>query len=193
MHDLHIVNPNTWLCVSAPSWTTSNGPRASPPLGIRPGGASGTIRAVGGPDESEGGPAQPTWTFLTNHGHVLVCIASDPGIRGRDIAARVGITERAAQAIVADLVAEGYVVRTRVGRRNHYEINADRPLRHPVEQPHRIGELLELVSGLGQPRRARGVSRVGSPRPARTDPPGRPAPTSVERPGGRAVANPGGS
>ncbi|MDA8186117.1 MAG: helix-turn-helix transcriptional regulator [Acidimicrobiales bacterium] len=102
--------------------------------------------------------ARPSWTFLTNHGHVLVCIASDPGVRGRDIAARVGITERAAQAIIADLVSEGYVTRTRVGRRNHYEINPDRPLRHPLEQPHSIGELLQLVAGLGPPRRRRSVA-----------------------------------
>ncbi len=110
-------------------------------------------------DRSEVGrdaePAKPTWTFLTNYGHVLVCIAGDPGIRGRDIAARVGITERAAQAIVADLVAGGYVKRTRVGRRNHYEIDRDRPLRHPVEQPHSVGELLRLVADLGPQRRRR--------------------------------------
>jgi hypothetical protein len=102
--------------------------------------------------------ARPSWTFLTNHGHVLVCIATDPGVRGRDIAARVGITERAAQAIIADLVGEGYVTRTRVGRRNHYKINPDRPLRHPVEQPHSIGELLRLVAGLGPARRRRSVA-----------------------------------
>ncbi len=89
---------------------------------------------------------KPGWTFLTNHGHVLVCIANDPEIRGRDIAARVGITERAAQAIVADLVAEGYVERTRVGRRNHYRIAMDRKLRHPLEQSHRIDELLALAT-----------------------------------------------
>ena len=86
--------------------------------------------------------AKTAWTFLTNHGHVLICIARDPGIRGRDIAERVGITERAAQAIIADLVATGYVNRTRIGRRNHYEVNAGLPVRHPLEQPHRIGELL---------------------------------------------------
>jgi hypothetical protein len=91
---------------------------------------------------------RPGWTFLTNHGHVLVCIASDPGIRGRDIADRVGITERAAQAIIADLVAGGYVRRTKNGRRNHYEIVPEQPLRHPVEQPHRVGELLAGVAGL---------------------------------------------
>lgn len=88
----------------------------------------------------------PSWTFLTNHGHVLVCIARDPGVRGRDIAAQVGITERAAQAIVADLVAAGYVHRERVGRRNRYTINAELPVRHPVEQPHSVGELLHAVA-----------------------------------------------
>lgn len=97
-------------------------------------------------------PTKPGWTFLTNHGHVLVCIANDPGIRGRDIAARVGVTERAAQTMIADLVADGYVIRTRIGRRNHYEINADRPLRHPVEQPHSVGELLRLVADLADRR-----------------------------------------
>ena len=91
-------------------------------------------------------PAKQSWTFLTNHGHVLVCIANDPEMRGRDIAARVGITERAAQAIVSDLVSEGYVERTRVGRRNHYRIVMDRKLRHPLEQSHRIDELLALAT-----------------------------------------------
>ncbi len=88
-----------------------------------------------------------TWTFLTNHGHVLVCIAQDPGVRGRDIAERVGITERAAQAIVSDLVDAGYVRRRKVGRRNHYEINPDLPVRHPVEQPHSVGDLLTAIAG----------------------------------------------
>ena len=105
------------------------------------------------PDGAAGGATRPGWTFLTNHGHVLVCIAGDPGIRGRDIAARVGITERAAQAIVADLVGDGYVKRIRIGRRNHYEINPERPLRHPVEQPHSVGELLQLIAGLAPSRR----------------------------------------
>jgi DNA-binding IclR family transcriptional regulator len=91
---------------------------------------------------------QAHWTFLTNHGHVLLCIAADPGIRGREIAERVGITERAAQAIIADLVREGYVTRTRVGRRNHYQVNPELPLRHPVEASHHIGELLALVADL---------------------------------------------
>jgi hypothetical protein len=98
------------------------------------------------------------WTFLTNHAHVLVCLAEEADIRGRDIAARVGITERAAQAIVADLVAEGYVTRTREGRRNRYEVNPDAPLRHPLEDDHTVGELLVTlgrvrVRGRGSRRR----------------------------------------
>lgn len=93
-------------------------------------------------DEPKG---RPGWTFLTNHSHVLLCIAADPGIRGRDIAERVGITERSAQSIVADLVEAGYLTRERVGRRNHYEVHPDLPLRHPVERNHQIAELLKLV------------------------------------------------
>ena len=86
-----------------------------------------------------------SWTFLSNHSHVLLCIASDPQIRGRDIAERVGITERSAQSIIADLVDAGYLTREKVGRRNHYEVHADQPLRHPVEQGNPVAELLRLV------------------------------------------------
>ena len=89
------------------------------------------------------------WTFLSNHGHVLVCIANDPGIRTRDISDQVGITERATQSIIADLVEAGYVKRTKIGRRNHYGIVKDLPLRHAVERPNRVGDLLELVSKVG--------------------------------------------
>jgi len=85
------------------------------------------------------------WTFLTNHSHVLLCIAADPGVRGRDIATRVGITERSAQSIISDLVEGGYLTREKVGRRNHYEIHPDLPLRHPIEQDHQVAELLRLV------------------------------------------------
>ena len=88
---------------------------------------------------------KPGWTFLTNHAHVWLCIAADPGIRGRDIAERVGITERSAQSIVSDLVEGGYLTRTKVGRRNHYEVHPDLPLRHPVEQGSQVLELLRLV------------------------------------------------
>ncbi len=86
-----------------------------------------------------------SWTFLTNHAHVLNCIAADPDIRLRDVAVRVGITERAAQLIVADLVDAGYLTRTRVGRRNHYQIHPNIPLRHPIERNHEIGALLAAL------------------------------------------------
>ena len=85
------------------------------------------------------------WTFLTNHAHALICIARDPGIRLRDVAEHVGVTERAAQRIVSDLVEGGYLDRLREGRRNTYQVRADRPLRHPVENGHHIGEILEVL------------------------------------------------
>jgi DNA-binding MarR family transcriptional regulator len=81
------------------------------------------------------------WTLLTNHGHVLVCIAREPDTPLSNIAARVGIRERAAHRIVNDLDEEGYVERTKQGRRNHYTVRADRPIRHPLEQMHSIGTL----------------------------------------------------
>ncbi len=87
------------------------------------------------------------WTFLTNHAHVLVCIAADPEVRLRDVAARVGITERAAGAIVRDLEEAGYLTRDKVGRRNRYEIHSDRPFRHPIERDHQVDELLALILG----------------------------------------------
>jgi DNA-binding MarR family transcriptional regulator len=79
------------------------------------------------------------WTFLTNHAHVLLCVARDADVRLRDIADSVGITERAAQRIVADLVEAGYLEREREGRRNRYAVRPDVPLRHPLEQEHLIG------------------------------------------------------
>ncbi len=99
--------------------------------------------------------ARPDWTFLTNHAQVLACIADQPDIRGRDIAGRVGITERAAQAIIADLVACGYVTRTREGRRNRYAINLEGRLRHPLQADHTIGELLVALGRLRPARRTR--------------------------------------
>lgn len=93
------------------------------------------------------------WTFFTNHAHILLCIARDPGTRIRDMAADVGITERAAQAIVADLVQSGYLVRSRAGRRNRYHLRLELPLRHPLESTHSIGEVLALLIG-GPPGRS---------------------------------------
>lgn len=86
------------------------------------------------------------WTFLTNHAHVLLCVARDPGARLRDVADDVGITERAAQRIVADLADAGYLEREREGRRNHYRLHPELPLRHPLENEHAIGEILQVLT-----------------------------------------------
>jgi len=85
------------------------------------------------------------WTFLTNHAIVLLTLAGDPGQRLRDVATSVGITERAVQRIVADLEAGGYLTRTRIGRRNHYRLHSDLPLRHPAQQHRQIGDLIALL------------------------------------------------
>jgi predicted ArsR family transcriptional regulator len=102
-----------------------------------------------------------TWVFLTNHALVLLCIARDPHARARDIAEQVGITERAAQRILADLIAENYIVRTKNGRRNHYKINSRGHLRHPVFRDLSIGPLLEVLNSDGKPKR---VSKRSSSR-----------------------------
>ena len=86
-----------------------------------------------------------SWHFVTNHTQVLLCIAANQEIRLRDIATRVGITERAAQRIVHDLVQEGYVTRERSGRRNQYAINREKSMRHPAQFGFEIGPLLDLL------------------------------------------------
>jgi DNA-binding transcriptional ArsR family regulator len=88
---------------------------------------------------------EPTWTFLTNHAHVLLCIAKDPAARVRDLAAQVGITERAVQRIVAELEEAGYLTKHRDGRRNQYEVHDALPLRHPIERHRKVNELIALV------------------------------------------------
>lgn len=92
--------------------------------------------------------AQPptTWTFLTNYGHVLLVIAARPDLRLRDIAEHVGITERAAQRIVRELVEEGYLIRRRVGRRNEYQVDRSRPLRHALQRGRTVGELIDMLA-----------------------------------------------
>jgi hypothetical protein len=89
----------------------------------------------------------PDWSFLTNHARVLLCIAHDPGVRLRDIAARTGITERRAYGIVADLTEAGYVVKHKDGRRNRYQIQAHRPLPETDSRERTIGEILALLAG----------------------------------------------
>lgn len=95
---------------------------------------------------------ESSWTFLTNHAHVLVCLARDPSMRLRDLASAVGITERAVHRIIVELESSGYLSRDREGRRNHYVVHGSRPLRHPLEAHHTISTLLELAV---PPRRAR--------------------------------------
>lgn len=87
-----------------------------------------------------------TWTFLTNHSQVLLCIAQNQRLTAREIAAIVGITERAVQRILDDLEEGGYITRQRDGRRNSYEIHPELPMRHPAQQGHSIRELLELLA-----------------------------------------------
>ena len=89
----------------------------------------------------------PVWTFLSNHGHILVCVAQDPDIRVREIAQAVGIAERAVQRILGDLEEAGVTSRVRQGRRTHYFIHEERPLRHPVEASQSVGELRRLAGG----------------------------------------------
>ncbi len=95
--------------------------------------------------KTQGRPERTGWTFLTNHGHVLVALARDGDLRIRDLAQAIGITERTAQTIVNDLVAAGYVDRTRVGTRSRYAVRHDLPFRHPVERDHSVGELLAVL------------------------------------------------
>ena len=85
------------------------------------------------------------WTFLSNHGHVLVCIAQRADARVRDIASEVGITERAVQRIISELEEAEVLVRERVGRRNHYTIREDAPLRHPLEAHCTVADLIRLT------------------------------------------------
>ncbi len=86
-----------------------------------------------------------TWHFLTNHSHVLLTLFRDPDLRQRDIAEKVGITEGAVQRILDDLEHEGYISRTKVGRRNRYTVNSELPLRHPLECHHNVADLLTTL------------------------------------------------
>jgi predicted DNA-binding transcriptional regulator len=92
-------------------------------------------------------PAKTAWTFLTNHAHVLLCVAKQPGMRMREVARSVGVTERCVQRILTELEGAGYVTRVHQGRRNHYEVHAELPLRHPAERHQQVSSLLKLVLG----------------------------------------------
>jgi DNA-binding MarR family transcriptional regulator len=104
-----------------------------------------------------------SWTLLTGHGHVLVEIARNPEARIRDIAAAADITERTAQAIVADLEAAGYITRTRIGRRTRYTVNPDSIFRHPAQEGLRVGPFLDLLATAGRHHHAWAKSQVRFP------------------------------
>ena len=108
----------------------------------------------------------PRWTFLTNHGHVLLCLAMSPELRLRDVAEQVGVTERAVQRIVSDLEEGGYLTRRRSGRQNEYEINADGAMRHPLESHGTVQSLIDLVDVRAIDRRPRATA-TGTTRSAR--------------------------
>lgn len=96
------------------------------------------------PSEAGGTHRRPPWTFLTNHGHVLLAVAADPDARVEEIAAQVGISSRATLAILRDLEEAGYLTRTRHGRRTHYEVRPHRPFRHPAAADHEVDELIAI-------------------------------------------------
>ncbi len=97
------------------------------------------------PQRAASRPASGGWTFLSNHSHVLICLSRQPDMRLREVAEAVGITERAVQKIVRELESAGVITRRRDGRRNHYTIHRNQPLRHPVEAHRTVAALLELV------------------------------------------------
>lgn len=90
-------------------------------------------------------PSLPSWTFLTNHAHVLIAIDRNPDLRQRDISHAVGITVGAVQRIIHELEADGYLKREKIGRRNRYQVNPDLGLRHPLEATHTVGDLLRCL------------------------------------------------
>jgi predicted transcriptional regulator len=115
-------------------------------------------------DQQQQSSSQATarWDFLTNHAHVLLSVSQDPGIRLRDIAAAIGITERAAHRILSELVDEGYVLRERHGRRNRYKVRPELPLRHPLVQEREVGDLLNVLLRPERPARNGGRTRSGA-------------------------------
>jgi hypothetical protein len=109
--------------------------------------------------------AMADWSFLTNHARALLCIAHDPGVRLRDIAAELAITDRHAYAIVNDLADAGYVQKERDGRRNRYIVQADLPLPDATIRERTVGEIVDLLVGT-QPRRRRAVAATKRTRSA---------------------------
>jgi alkylated DNA nucleotide flippase Atl1 len=104
--------------------------------------------------KSSSGNDYRVWRFVTNHAHVLECIAANPDARLRDVAATVGITERTAGQIVSELEQGGYLTKTRVGRRNSYEVHGELPLRHPRHRHHTAAELIRFLQAPPEPESA---------------------------------------
>lgn len=118
-------------------------------LGFMP---TSSVRSAKKSSVAESSVKSAAWTFLTNHAHVLLCLADERDALMKDVAARIGITERAVQRIVSDLEASGYVERERDGRRNRYRVRPELPLRHPIEGHHNVETLLSLVGNSMRPR-----------------------------------------
>jgi DNA-binding transcriptional ArsR family regulator len=109
---------------------------------------SSIVEARRGGEAERGASEAPVapWTFLTNHAHVVMCIAQEPEARVRDVAERVGVTERAVHRILGELEEAGYLRKEREGRRNRYEVRGGLPLRHPIERHCRLGGLIDFVT-----------------------------------------------
>jgi hypothetical protein len=127
-----------------------------------------------------------SWTFLTGHARVLLLVAHDPGVRLRDIAASLGITERSAFGTITDLVEAGYVVKEKDGRRNRYHIQAHLPLPEPTSQERTVGEVLALLAGTGPAATGTPAAAAGGPGPGRDGPR-----ATAEQVPGKPPANPG--
>lgn len=124
--------------------------RSSPPdEGTSPARTNQSLARQGGEDH----PVETgsRWTFLTNHTHVLILLAANPDMVLREVASRIGITERAVQRIIHELETGGYLLREKVGRKNHYRIKKELPLRHPIESHRTIGDLLGMINSKGKP------------------------------------------
>lgn len=123
---------------------SSRSPKRSPAVSQRetesPSRTSNSLGPTHGSEHAGG-----RWTFLTNHSHVLILLSRNPTMVLREVAALVGITERAVQRIIVDLEMAGYIEREKVGRQNQYRILADRPLRHPIESHRKIGDIIALI------------------------------------------------
>ena len=106
-----------------------------------------SVRPAPVPNNAADAEPAHRWTFLTNHAHVLIVLSDEPDIVLREVAVRVGITERAVQRIVQDLEEGGFIEKQRVGRKNQYNIIPNVALRHPIEAHRTIGDILDLIAG----------------------------------------------